>query len=178
MPYPVRLVDHKSEWSAHFEKEKDLIMDIVCIKNIVVEHIGSTSIPGIKAKSTIDILVGVQTLEEAMKIIPDLEKIGYEYFPEYEERIPERRYLSKGEKGKRSHHLHMFDIKSDLWKEHLLFREYLRKNKEKAKEYEKLKVNLAKKYHSNKEEYTRAKGPFIEKMIREARTQISYNNKF
>ncbi len=172
MPYTVRLVDYKSEWPAHFKKEKDLIMDIVCIKNIVVEHIGSTSILGIKAKSTIDILVGVQTLEEAMKIIPDLEKIGYEYFPEYEEQIPERRYLSKGEKGKRSHHLHMFEIKSDSWKEHLLFREYLRKNKEKAKEYEKLKVNLAGKYHSNKEEYTRAKGPFIEKMIKEAKSQI------
>jgi len=173
MPYPVKLVDSKPEWSALFKKEKDLIMDIVIIKNISVEHIGSTSIPGIKAKSTIDILVGVQTLEEAMKIIPDFEKIGYEYVPEFEEQIPERRYLRKGEKGRRSHHLHMVEIKSDFWLKHLLFRDYLRNNKEKAKEYEKLKVNLAIKYHSNREEYTRAKGSFIEKMIREARSHIN-----
>ena len=46
------------------------------------------------------------------------------------------------------------------------------KNKEEAKEYEKLKVNLARKFPSNREEYTKAKGPFIEKMISEARSQI------
>ena len=86
--------------------------------------------------------------------------------------MPERRYFHKGKPPKEQHyHLHIVELTSEFFEKHLLFRDYLRNDPEKAQEYYNLKVNLATKYGSNREGYTNAKTAFIESITTKARSQ-------
>ncbi len=135
-----------------------------------IEHIGSTSISGLGAKPTIDILVAINHLSDARNCIDPLRLIGYEYQPQHEVQLPERRYFRKGKAPEEQHyHLHMVELKSNFWTKHLLFRDYLRAHPDVAQEYQELKKQLAVEYGVNREGYTDAKAPFIESIIARAR---------
>ncbi|MDH4208951.1 MAG: GrpB family protein, partial [Anaerolineae bacterium] len=94
---------------------------------------------------------------------------GYEYVPEYNEFIPERRYFHKGPPEARTFHLHMVELASEFWERHLLFRDWLRSHPEDAQEYDELKRGLADRFGRDREGYTEAKGPFIEAVVVRAR---------
>jgi GrpB-like predicted nucleotidyltransferase (UPF0157 family) len=63
----------------------------------------------------------------------------------------------------------MFSTSSELWDDHLLFRDYLRAHPELAREYETIKRELAVQFINDKENYTDAKGPFVRSIVRRAR---------
>jgi GrpB-like predicted nucleotidyltransferase (UPF0157 family) len=172
MSRPVRIVDYDPNWPNLFEKEKSLILGAVGHVVVRVEHIGSTAIPGLGAKPIIDILAAVPHLHHAKACIRPLKLIGYEYEPDLETQIPERRFFNKGTPPKGQHyHLHMVELTSDFWTRHLLFRNYLRTHPSVAKEYEALKKWLAAAYGRNREGYTEAKTPFIASVVAKARTE-------
>jgi GrpB-like predicted nucleotidyltransferase (UPF0157 family) len=137
---------------------------------VALEHVGSTVVPGLAAKPIIDLLAGVRTLADAAGCIAPLREIGYEYVPEHEAELPERRYFHRGSAGARTHHLHMVEVASDFWERHLLFRDYLRSHPETAREYAKLKKRLADEFGRDKEGYTEAKTPFITAIEKKARS--------
>lgn len=150
--------------------EKRRIIDVIGHIVVRVEHIGSTAVPNLGAKPIIDIMVAVSHLSDAEKCIEPLEHIGYDYVPEYEDSMPERRYFHKGEPPKEQHyHLHMVELACDFWKRHLLFRDYLRTHPEIAQEYYELKKRLANEYRSDREGYTDAKTSFIQSVVSTAR---------
>jgi GrpB-like predicted nucleotidyltransferase (UPF0157 family) len=66
---------------------------------VAIEHIGSTAVPGLAANPIIDIMGGVRELTEVTRYVAPLEGIGYEYVPQYEVYIPERRYFRKPRTG-------------------------------------------------------------------------------
>jgi GrpB-like predicted nucleotidyltransferase (UPF0157 family) len=166
---PVEVFDYDPLWPRMFDKEKALILSALGNKAICIEHIGSTAVPGLGAKPIIDIMVGIPNLSDAKRCISPLERIGYEYVPEYEDSIPERRYLRKGPNEPNKHyHLHMVEYDGEFWKRQLFFRDYLRTHPEKASEYFKLKKELAVKYRLNREDYTEAKTPFIASIVSKA----------
>ncbi len=172
MTRPLKIVAYDSNWPNLFEKEKKLIFETVGHIVVRAEHIGSTAVPGLGAKPIIDILAAVNHLDQAKLCIEPLKLIGYEYEPELEAQIPERRFFNKGKPPKDQHyHLHMVELTSDFWKRHLLFHNYLRAHPEVAQEYEKLKKRLAAKYGRNREDYTEAKTPFIVSIVAKARTE-------
>ena len=165
----VVIVYYDPQWPRLYEKERALIQKVIGHIIVVIEHIGSTAAPGLGAKPIIDIMVAVNHLKDAEKCIKPLESIGYEYVPEYEESIPERRYFHKGHPPKEQHyHLHMVELTSDFWKKHSLFRDYLRTHPKVAQEYYELKKRLAVKYGSDSEGYTEAKTSFIESIVAKA----------
>lgn len=172
MTRPVVIVNYDPKWPKLFEKEKKLILGTIGHITVRIEHIGSTSVPGLGAKSIIDILVAINHLCDAKKCIQPLQMIGYEYQPRHEAHIPERRYFRKGEPPREQHyHLHMVELKSGFWKRHLLFRDYLRAHPEVAQEYQDLKKQLAMEYVLDREGYTEAKTPFIESVVVKARAE-------
>jgi GrpB-like predicted nucleotidyltransferase (UPF0157 family)/predicted RNA-binding protein associated with RNAse of E/G family len=140
-------------------------------KVVAVEHVGSTAVPGLGAKPIIDIMVGTAHLSDAGECIEPLKSIDYEYVPECEASIPERRFFRKGPEGapNKHFHLHMVERTSNLWERHLLFRDYLRSHPDVAQQYYQLKKQLAEKYSSNREAYTEAKTEFIESTLEKAR---------
>lgn len=78
----IELSEYDLKWPSKFEAEKDFLMEIVGKwLHGSVEHIGSTSVPGLIAKPVIDIMFGVNSLEESRPAIDVLVKNGCKYFP-------------------------------------------------------------------------------------------------
>ncbi|MCW4052428.1 MAG: GrpB family protein [Candidatus Bathyarchaeota archaeon] len=166
----VKIVDYNPQWPTLFENEKRLILHAIGNNVVRIEHVGSTAVIGLGAKPIIDITVAIKNLKEAYKCIGPLESIGYEYVPEYEESIPERRYFHKGRPARAQHyHIHMVTLSSNFWKRHLLFRNYLRTHPEVAQDYYELKKRLAREYGSDRTGYTEAKTLFIESAVAKAK---------
>lgn len=162
----VKLVDYNPEWVGAFEAEKQNLLATLedFLKDI--EHVGSTSIPELKAKPIIDMLAVVDDLSVYQQLIKPLTKMGYEYMPEqvFEDRV----FFPKGPRNNRTHHLNLVTKNSKQWTELRLFRDYLTKNKVARMKYQKLKVALAKKYPNDRLSYTKAKEQLIQKILEEA----------
>ena len=153
-----------------FEEEKEKILSVISDKLIQIEHIGSTSVKGLGAKPIIDMMIGVDKLDDFVGLIGPLSKVDYEYVPKPE--FLDRRFFRKGEWGKGTCHLHICEYKSNEWVEKLLFRDFLRENPKIADEYLNLKKILAKEYKFDRQAYTRKKEPFIREVIKCAKNKF------
>ena len=162
----IELVPHRTEWKSLFESEARLLHKAIGKYVVAIEHIGSTAIFGLEAKPIIDILAGVQKLDDAEKCVAPLAQIGYEYRGEQD--IAGRFYFRKGTSDVSTHHLHLVEQTSDFWRSHLLFRDYLRQHAKAAQDYGKLKRELAVKHKGNRPAYTEAKATFIESILKKA----------
>ena len=159
MHRPVILVDHDPEWKRLAADEACRIGEALGEALVAIHHIGSTSIPGIKAKPIIDLVGVVRDLPSLEARNPSLEKIGY--LPRGEAGIAGRRYFTKDTRGARTHHLHCFVVGHSDIDRHLLFRDYLIAHPQAAFEYQRLKEDLARKFPDDSAAYTEAKTPFI-----------------
>ncbi len=165
---PVIIVPYDPSWPRKFERESALLAEIFSGTSTAIEHIGSTAIPNLGAKPIIDIMVGVSALADVESRIPELEAQGYQYVPEFEAQIPERRYFRKPQEGIPTHHLHAVARESAFWKRHLLFRDYLRANPKAAAAYSELKQQLAARHRTERIAYTEGKSEFVESVLRMA----------
>lgn len=163
----VELVAHQPEWLFMAEEEAERILASLPIEVIGIYHIGSTSIPGIKAKPILDFVLEVADMKVLLSCSGALEDLGY--INKGESGIPGRQFFSKDTNGSRSHHLHVFETGHPDITRHLAFRDYLRSNPNAAKEYERLKEELAKRYPQKSGDYTEAKSDFILTMDEVAR---------
>ena len=129
-----------------------------------VEHIGSTSVPGLGGKGILDVMVGVKKgmLEGAKE---KLEKAGYEFRPAAGEGV---RFFFRRNCGTRTIHVHLMPFGCIDWKEKLAFRNYLRGHAEAVAEYAKLKKAAVRKARGNREVYIASKNMFIERITRRA----------
>jgi GrpB-like predicted nucleotidyltransferase (UPF0157 family) len=162
----VSIVPYDPDWPRRFDEERRVLAAVFGGSDAVIEHVGSTAVPGLGGKPVIDVLIGVPTLVEVEDRIPALEAAGYEYVQEYEKQLPDRRYFRKPRFGPRAFHVHCVVRGSDFWTAHLVFREYLRAHPESAAAYYNLKRELA--MRVSKEEYTEAKSPFIDGVLASA----------
>ncbi|MCK5185118.1 MAG: GrpB family protein [Candidatus Heimdallarchaeota archaeon] len=163
MSSPIILEKYNPEWPDFFLEERAKIEKALGHLIVKIEHIGSTAIPGMGGKPVIDIMIGVQEKDDAEKCIPLLASIGYVSDPDRHEDFPERKTLDKYAIGAKIH-LYIIDINSEEWVRHILFRDHLRANPDVARDYNKLKVELVKKYRYDREAYTKGKAKFIKKV--------------
>ena len=126
-----------------------------------MEHYGSTSVPGIKAKPIIDILAGIGRLEDGPSLIGPLAALGYDYVGD--KVVPGHHIYGKG--VERTHLLHVVEYGSTIWTEALRFRDALRDDPALAREYEALKIALSEKYGERRADYTAAKASFIQSVL-------------
>ncbi len=131
-----------------------------------IQHIGSTSVPGLGAKPVIDIMIGVRSLADAdAYCIEPIVGLGYEYVKAFEVELPFRRYFRKDNAdGVRTHQIHLVEITSEWWERHLIFRDYLRTHPEASEAYERLKRELAAQPFETTNDYADAKTEFITAM--------------
>ncbi|MDP2860788.1 MAG: GrpB family protein [bacterium] len=171
----VKLVPHNPKWSELFEQEKQLLKNTFGDIIIAIEHIGSTAIPGIPTKPIIDMDIGVESLEVARNMKEKFEKLGYEHRPFVPGHIKEeskwQELYVKGPEAKRTHHAHITVYGNSHWKNDLLFRDYLRKNSARAKQYAELKQELAEKYADDRETYTKNKEQLINDTLETAKKE-------
>ena len=97
VPAPIHVVPYDPSWPARFAMERAALARVLAPwLHGPIEHIGSTSIPGMGAKPIIDIMIGLHRLDDAVECIPRLDAIGHKYHPEFEDRVPDRRFFRKG----------------------------------------------------------------------------------
>ncbi|HEY5639925.1 MAG TPA: GrpB family protein [Dehalococcoidia bacterium] len=164
-PLPIVIADYDPRWPAMYAEEGARISEAAGEWLLGIEHVGSTSVPGLAAKPIVDVMPGLRSLDDAPHVISAMEELGYQYIPEYEDELPERRYFvrppGRGYRHKRLFHIHAVETTSEFWRRHLAFRDYLRLHPETAAEYAALKRRLADEYGSDREGYTEAKTGFI-----------------
>jgi len=168
--FPVILSEPDPEWPRLFHHEESRIRNALGATNIVrIEHIGSTAVPNLKAKPTIDILLEVPGDSDDDLIIDSLTKLDYHFIAKPENPAPHmmfvKGYTRKGFQGQ-AYHVHV--RYSGDWDE-LYFRDYLRANPAAAREYGELKVQLAEENRNDREGYTNKKTDFIKRVTQIAR---------
>ena len=162
---PIVVVDYDPKWPILFEKEKEAITAALGNRFLMVEHMGSTAVPGLAAKPVIDIAVGIQSLAEAPVLIAYIEQLGYFYDPILEQLVPERRFFWKGTPTIHTYHLHLAEPDHPVLLKPLQFRDYLRRHPEAVEQYGVLKRELAKKCVQDLEAYVAGKTGFVENVM-------------
>jgi GrpB-like predicted nucleotidyltransferase (UPF0157 family) len=160
--------DYNPDWPATFEQERTSLHSALGSLVLTIEHIGSTSVPGLAAKPIIDLQLSVRSLEEARSsCVGPLQALGYSYMPEYEARLPGELFFRKGLPW--THHLHILEGDHPRWRRRLLFRDYLRNHPEVVRAYAKLKRDLAVAFDDDISGYRTAKDAFVAATMAEAR---------
>ena len=169
----VELVPYNPKWSSLADEEISRLCDGLSFSIVGIYHIGSTSIPGIKAKPILDFVMEVENLEDVLNSLAEFEALDYRSKGEFG--IPGRQFFTRDSEGERSHHLHVFQSGHPDIERHTIFRDYLRANPEAAHEYEELKEILAKRFPKQSGNYTAAKTDFILSMDEVARYWVERN---
>ncbi|MFE1309809.1 GrpB family protein [Streptomyces sp. NPDC058755] len=130
-----------------------------------IDHIGSTSVPGLAAKPVIDIQISVASLEPADTFLGPLTGMGFEYREDNPERT--KRYFREPP-GQRRTHVHVRQLGSFSQQFPLLFRDYLRCHASAAAEYAAAKRRCAAKFRDDRPGYVQAKDAFVWDIIRHA----------
>ena len=165
----VVLAAYDPSWPEIFAGEAWAIRQALGDALVGIEHVGSTSIPGLASKPIIDIVVSVTSLEAGTARVSALEALGYDC--RGENGIPGRLFFRKGlVEFKRTHHLHLVEAGHEQWKSMLLFRDYLRSHPGDARRYEELKRTLAAKFRDNRSAYTNGKADFVQTVLVKAKT--------
>ncbi|MBD0290499.1 MAG: NAD-dependent protein deacylase [Thermoleophilia bacterium] len=163
---PVVVSEHDPAWRVRAEREAERVHAALGRRVVAVEHIGSTSVPGLAAKPVLDLLVGLRELELARAEVRRMEGLGYEYLGEFG--LPGRLFFRKG-LSRRTHHVHAVEHGGDLWREHLAFRDYLRAHPEEARLYGEEKRRVAEAVGRRWERYAEAKTRYTAALAKRAR---------
>ena len=161
MAEEIRLVPYDASWPDRYATEREVILSCLAQPPLLIEHMGSTSIPGISAKPVIDIIVLVTDLAEGYAAVPALESSGYSFWRDNPDKS--KLYLVRGLPN-RTHNLHIHADAGEV-RRHLLFRDHLRADPVARAEYEALKQDLSVRYRDDREAYSKAKSEFIDNIV-------------
>lgn len=170
--FPIIISEPNPNWKENYLVEKAVIEEAIGTDIIArISHYGSTAVPNLPAKPTIDILLEIKDNAETEKLISDMKATGYIYSPQPKNPAPHmmfmKGYTPEGFKGQ-AYHVHV--RYSEDWDE-LYFRDYLISHPDVADKYGKLKVDLQKKFKHDRDGYTFSKTEFIKEITALARKE-------
>ncbi len=161
------IVIHRADpqWSVEFRTLAAPLRAVLGTVALRIDHVGSTSVPGLDAKPVIDIQVSVRSLEPTDPYRVPLESLGYALQPENPDRA---RRAFRWPLGQRRTHLYARTAGSFEEQLNLLFRDYLRSDPAAREEYARVKWELAERYRNDREGYVQAKEPTVWEILRKA----------
>jgi GrpB-like predicted nucleotidyltransferase (UPF0157 family) len=162
----VVVVPYDPRWPAAFEAAAGELRAALGGAILAVHHVGSTSVPGLCAKPVLDILVSVADFNEARRLAPQLESLGYEFRPD--EDIPDRHYFRRKRGMVRTHHLSLAEPGSLHHRVTVAFRDALRADGDLAASYANLKWQLARSFPRDREAYLNGKTQFVKDVLAKA----------
>lgn len=170
--FPIILKEYNTDYPKWYEIEKEKLAKTLDNGTIVrINHIGSTAVPGIVSKPTIDILMELSFISNISQITENLKSLGWGLM-NYSDQPTFKQTYNKGYTKygfeEKVYHLHV--RYADDWSE-LYFRDYLIEHPEVAREYAKLKMQLKERFEHNRDAYTDAKEEFIGKYSEIAKLQ-------
>jgi len=160
----IRIVDYDPTWPAKFEIHQGIIGKALGDAALQIEHIGSTSVPGLAAKPIVDILVVVEDSADETTYLPQLDAVGY-VLRVREPNWNEHRMFRTPEKDV---HIHIYSPGCEEIQRNLTFRDRLRRNADDRNRYERTKRELATHGWSDMNAYAHAKTEVIEDIIARA----------
>ena len=158
MDDPVIVVEYDPTWEKTFRTLRGGIAAALNGLIVSIEHVGSTSIPGVAAKPIIDMDVVVRSLDDIPRAIGRLSALGYEHQGDLGIAGREA-FESPG--GSPNHHLYLCSVESQELRRHIVFRDYLRDHPDEARRYSELKKSLAAEHRNDRKAYTEAKTEFV-----------------
>jgi GrpB-like predicted nucleotidyltransferase (UPF0157 family) len=167
----IKIVAYDPAWPAHFEAEAGALRVAFAALALRIEHVGSTSVPGLAAKAVIDIQVSVASLAAPERFLAPLAQLGYLHVPmgDFDLVYP---WFVKPHVWPSTHHVHLCVQGDEQERRHLAFRDHLRCHPEVAAEYVALKQTLAAAHHGrtleSRECYSLSKTGFVESVLARA----------
>jgi GrpB-like predicted nucleotidyltransferase (UPF0157 family) len=164
MDGPVRLVDYDPRWPREFEGHAAAIGSALGSRALRIEHVGSTSVPGLAAKPVIDIVLAVRDSADESSYAPALEQAGYRlHFRE--PGWHEHRMFHPAEDGV---NLHVFSEGCPEIDRMVAFRDRLRADAADRERYAQTKLALAKRRWEYMQDYADAKTAVVEEILARA----------
>jgi GrpB-like predicted nucleotidyltransferase (UPF0157 family) len=165
----IEVVDYDPEWPRLFEREADRIRAVLGKRAVQLEHVGSTSVPGLAAKPIIDIMLVVPDSGDELAYVPDLEAAGYVLVIREAERQQHRVF-----KGPDTNvNLHVYSPGSPEIERYLIFRDRLRSDPADRERYQRVKRELARRDWRYVQQYADAKTEVVEEIIARAQGQAA-----
>jgi len=163
----VQLMSHQEEWNENAQNMIQVLNQLLGDTAIDIQHIGSTAIPFIHAKPIIDIVIGVQELDD---ILPYIELLKQHNFIYRGEDVAGQILFVMGnfKDDTRTHHIHVVKWRGEEWNNYINFRDYLNTHPEKAMLYDKCKKKLAAQFSHDRKSYTAGKQELIDCLLKEA----------
>jgi GrpB-like predicted nucleotidyltransferase (UPF0157 family) len=151
-------------WPAKFELEREFVAGCFAVPPLLIEHMGSTAVPGLPAKPVIDLIVLVNDLADGLAAVPALEAGGYSYWRDNPDKT--KLFLVKGlpPAPHRTHHLHIHSNRAEIDR-HLAFRDALRRDPALRDRYSALKLALARQFRHDRDAYSDAKTAFVDEVV-------------
>lgn len=162
---PILLVDYDPDWPRLFEREAARVRSVLGERALLLEHVGSTSVPGLAAKPKIDMLLAVANSADEAAYVPLLEAAGY--FLRIREPDWHEHRLFRGPDTEIN--LHVFTREGSEIARMLLFRDWLRNNPDDRRLYEHTKRELARQNWKYTQNYADAKTTVVEEILTRAR---------
>lgn len=157
----MQLSPFESHWTSLFEEERLRLWKRFPHAFVDIQHIGSTSVPGVSARPVVDLLAGVPSMAVAGPLLASLCQFGYRTSPRLNLALPGRNLLIRRTHSRRSHHLHLVVHGGLEWKQRLEFRDALRETHEIRRAYDEIKLRWGHRYYGNRTQYMQAKTSFI-----------------
>lgn len=168
----VIIVPYDKEWKEEFNKTKSEIIQHTNLKPNQIEHIGSTSIDGIRAKPIIDILIGVDSLTALDKtFFKALQNAGfYRLKVERPNEIVCAKFTDETFETK-THFIHLVELEKEKWNQMLFFRNYLNTNQDVKEQYENLKESFFNTDLEGINSYTDYKEQFVQSIFEQMKSK-------
>lgn len=158
------LVDYDPDWPLAFEAERVRIHSALGDIARGIEHYGSTSVAGLRAKPIIDILVGVTPLGDWVRCKFPLERLGYDYAENAG--VPGHFVFGRGrDRSERTHLAHVVEFEGESWQACLKFRAALRTNPSLRAQYLRAKEDAIALAPQGRARYNELKQSFIEEAL-------------
>ena len=161
----IKLTAYDPTWQARFA-EQQVRLDTILKPWLAgeIEHIGSTSVAGLRSKPIVDILVPVRSLTASRTSIPVLEKDGWLFWPD-DPNQNYRLWFLRPSPEARTHHLQIIQHDHPNLRALIAFRDALRRDPEAREAYSSLKEDLASKHPSDRNAYSNAKTEFVQSIL-------------
>lgn len=169
--FPVIVKEYNPDYPAWFAAEAASLADLLPVAPGKLHHIGSTAVPGLAAKPTIDLLLEVAPEEDLTKLGQVLTAAGWIACPRPDQPPPSMMFLkgyTPGGFAEKVFHLH---LRYGSGHDEIYFRDYLIKHPETARQYAELKRELQIRYEFDRDTYTANKGEFVRHYTRLAKGQ-------
>jgi len=162
----IELIDYDPTWQICFvEQQTRLAVLLAPWLAGNIEHIGSTSVPGLISKPIVDILAPVHSLTTSRAAIPILQRDGWLFWPD-DPNQDYRLWFLRPRPTARTHHLQVIQHDHPSLQALIVFRDVLRRDMNARAAYPALKSDLASKHPSDRNAYTNAKAQFVQAILR------------